>query len=522
MNDHQPSASQAQSDAPMDHLDPARYRFDEYLAARGTNWLASDALLQRWLARSSPSQATLDLVDRFGRECATTYEQIAHHVERRENHPYIAEADPYNRALRDVVLPAETWRVLGEVHGAGIWSAKMDERARYAITYLLSQNGEFGVVCSMACTDGMNRALRLFGTDPRSQEVVGKLDTATPESWVHGAQFVTEIQGGSDAATNQLLVTKLPDGLVSLSGQKWFCSNLTADYWMVTARQPDGPADHHGIGLYCVPRTWEGAPNGWVLQRLKDKLGTRALPTAEITFEDARGWAVGPEDAGLKNMVAVVLTTSRVYNTIAAAGGRRRATREARAYGEFRRAFGKRLAEQPLIAASLERLERKADETQAGALSVVDCWLDGLAHPDDLQKKLWARILISLAKAVSTREAVPDAYEAMMVFGGNGIEEQFCALPRLWRDAAILETWEGSYSLLLMQALGDLAKFGVAGKEEPFLRHGFGDHLPADAVATLAEILRAPEERESILAWGELVPRLYHAYERRSLEQLLG
>jgi alkylation response protein AidB-like acyl-CoA dehydrogenase len=289
---------------------------------------------------------------------------------------------------------------------------------------------------------------------------------------------------------------------------------------MLTARLPGGPADHRGIGLFCAPRLWDGAANGWVLQRLKDKVGTRALPTAEMTFTNTKAWPVGPLDAGLKNMVAIVLTTSRVYNTIAAAGGRRRATREARAYAGFRRAFGQRLADHPLVAASLARLERRADEVEAGALSVVDAWLDALAHPSDQAKKLWARILISIAKAVSAREAVPDAYEAMMVLGGNGIEEQFCALPRLWRDAAIMETWEGPYTLLLMQALGDLAKYGVAGREEPFLRYGLGDHLRAEDASALAAILRAPEDEQSILAWGELAPRLYHCYERRALELL--
>ena len=128
MNDHDaqagPAASKADDQAPMDHLDPDRYRFDEYLAARGDNWLASDDLLQRWLARSSPTEETLALVDEFGRKCATTYAEIAHLVERRENHPYIAEADPYNRSTRDVVLPAETWRVLGDVHGAGVARAQ--------------------------------------------------------------------------------------------------------------------------------------------------------------------------------------------------------------------------------------------------------------------------------------------------------------------------------------------------------------------------------------------------------------
>jgi hypothetical protein len=109
----------------------------------------------------------------------------------------------------------------------------------------------------------------------------------------------------------------------------------------------------------------------------------------------------------------------------------------------------------------------------------------------------------------------------MMVFGGNGIEERFCALPRLWRDAAILETWEGPYTLLLMQALGDLVKFGVKGRERSFLEFGLGDHLTSDDARDLAEVLAASDETESALLWGELAPKLYARFEERALDDLL-
>jgi len=505
---------------PHDHGDPATYRFDAYLRGRGEDWLASDELLQRWLGRRPATAGSLELVQRFGRQVATHYDALAHVVELREHLPAISEADPFNRHTCGVVLPAETWRMLAEVHGSGIWKAEMNERARYAIAYLLSQNGEAGVVCSMACTDGLQRALRRFGDDAHSAQVLVELERATPQAWVHGAQFVTEIQGGSDAASNQLRADDADDGLYRLSGDKWFCSNLTADYWMLTARMPHGPRDHRGIALFCVPRRWQGTDNGWQIIRLKDKVGTRALPTAEMRFDCALGWPVGPLDAGLRNVVGVVLTTSRVYNTLASAAGRRRAVREARAYAEFRHAFGRPLGDHPLLAASLSRLEQRADEAQAGALSVVDVWLDALSTPDDKGAKLWARVLISIAKAVSARQAVGEIYEAMMVLGGNGIEEQFSALPRLWRDAAIMETWEGPYTLLLMQALGDLAKYGVAGHEEALLRRGLGDALTTEHVRALAEILRAPAENESALSWGELAPQLYAAFEAQALSEL--
>ncbi len=506
----------------MDHENPETYRFDDFLSALGDDWLADDPLLQRWLARSDLDQSTRDLVAGFGQRVATLYREIADMVERPENLPYLAAKDPYNQRYADVVLPAETWRVLGDIHGSGIWKAAMDERARYAIVYLLNQNGEGGVTCSTACTDGMARILRAFPDDRRTREVLALLENASPEEWIHGAQFVTEIQGGSDAAINALVAMPGDDDIYRLSGQKWFCSNLTADYWMVTGRVPGSPRGHRGVSLFCVPREWQGEPNGWSITRLKDKVGTRALPTGEIDFTDAIGWPVGPLDAGLKNTVAVVLTTSRIHNTLAAASGGRATYRLARAYAEFRQAFGKKLAEHPLLASELDRLAATADRTEAGAFATVDVWVDAMRHPDDAARRLWARILISLAKAVTARTGNSHAYSAMMILGGNGIEERFSAMPRLWRDAAILETWEGSYTLLLMQALGDLAKYGVAGREAEVLGYGLGDYARAEDAAELAEILTAPQERDNVVRWGELGPRLYRRFEERALAELAG
>lgn len=504
----------------MDHRNPDEYAFDGYLEALGADWLAADPLLTRWLARSQLADADRAAVASFGRRAATRYRVVSDVVEQRENLPRLSARDPYDRGEIDVVLPAETWQALGEVHGSGIWRASFDERARYAIVYLLNQNGEFGVTCSTACTDGMARALRALTDDARSREVIDRLEHATPDDWIHGAQFVTEIQGGSDAALNAVRAEEVDDGLYALTGAKWFCSNLTADYWMVTARHPGGEGGHRGVGLFCVPRLVDGRANGHAILRLKDKLGTRALPTAELRLEGALGWPVGDLDAGLKNMVAVVLTTSRVHNVVAAAAMTRRAAREARAYAEFRRAFGERLIDHPLLAASIERVERRADLAAAGAFETVDTWVDAMAHEGDRARAVWARVLISLSKAVATRQAPGTIYEAMMAFGGNGIEERFCAMPRLWRDAAIMETWEGPYTLLLMNALGDLVRFEIAGREEALLRPALGDHLTDEDLSELRAILAAPTERPSIERWGVLAPKLYAAFERSALDRL--
>jgi len=496
------------------------YGFEEYLSALGADWLDEDTLLQRWLARSVLDDATLEWVRSFGRRVATDYRLWSDRIERRENLPLLVERGPYNRGAADVVVPGETLRMLGEVHGSGLWKESLDERARYAVVYLLNQNGEACVTCSTACTDGLARCLRALGEDPRSRQVVAQLECATPERWVHGAQFVTEVQGGSDAATNVLCAEPASGGLYSLRGPKWFCSNIGADYWLVTARVAGAPPGARGIGLFCVPRLWEGERNGYRIVRLKDKLGTRALPTAEVELAGARGWPLGALDRGLRNMVALVLTVSRVHNVLAAAGTARRATREAQAYARFRRAFGRPLTEHPLLAASLREIAERADQTEAGAFATVDAWLEAAAHPEDAERTLWARVLVSLAKAIATRRSPSQVYAAMMVLGGNGIEERFSALPRLWRDAAIFETWEGPYTLLLSRALSDLVRFGVKGRERAFLDFGLGERLePADA-RELAEILAHPAEEECILRWGALAPRIYARFEERALDQL--
>lgn len=498
------------------------YDFSGYLEARGTNWFDEDPMLVRWVERSNPSEATRRMLDRFGRDAASTWIERSDVAERRDHLPRIREPDPYNRfPATEIDLPSVTWKTLAEIHGSGIWRADFDERARYAIVYLLNEHGEMGVTCSVACTDGLARVLRMAGDpdDPRIREVLGRIDGATEEDWVHGAQFVTEIQGGSDAATNALEAR--PDGdAFRLHGQKWFCSNLTADYWLVTARRPDGPSDHRGIGLFCVPRLRDGAPNGYRIRRLKDKLGTRALPTAEIEFEGAWGFPVGPLDAGLRTMVAVVLTTSRVHNVVAAAASLRRAHREAHAYAHFRTAFGRKLADFPLLAASLERLAAEADLASAGAFACVEDWTAALDPKASREQKTWARILVSIAKAVSTRRTSPRIYEAMMLVGGNGIEERFSVLPRLYRDAAIMETWEGPYTLLLSQALSDMARLEVPGREAEFLHFGLRDAATDELVRELAAVLAERDPVARDLAWGELAPRIYFAYETWALATL--
>lgn len=487
--------------------------FAAYLRDRAADpW--ADPLLQAWVRRSKPQARETAWLRQWAREVAGPWAERADEAEQRETLPRLAGKGPHDDERQAVVLPAGTLATLAEVHGSVLWHAELDERLRYAAVYLLNQNGEAGVACSVACTDGLLRVLRRH---PKGHAPLAKrLASMSADGWMHGAQFVTEVQGGSDAGANRVRAEPNGDGTFALHGQKWFCSNPTAQWWLVTARPAGAPTGSKGLGLFLV----ESAAGGWSFERLKDKVGTRALATAEIRFHGARARPVGPLDQGLRTMVADVLVPSRIHNVMAVAAFLRRAHREAAAYATTRTAFGSRLEDLPLIADVLARLGAAADRAEAGAFATVDAWQAALARKAQPDEVLLARVLVSLHKAVATRRAPALLHEAMSVLGGNGMEERFSVLPRLWRDSVVLETWEGPYTLLLMQALGDLRRGGAVGQEAAFVKRWLGKADSALAKDLAAVLSAAPDNAAALLRWKDLAHRLIEAWEARALASL--
>jgi hypothetical protein len=171
----------------------------------------------------------------------------------------------------------------------------------------------------------------------------------------------------------------------------------------------------------------------------------------------------------------------------------------------------------PLVADSVERIRRQSDLALAGAFESLDLWLRHAPNGRTLAD-IAARVHVSIAKAVATRVAQQVAYEAMMLPAGNGIEERFSALPRLVRDAAIYETWEGPYTLLLMQALDDLVRFGVAGREEELLAHAWPTlDIPGTLPSTLREVLADPNSEKNVLRFRAFAHEYWTAYQSAAL-----
>jgi hypothetical protein len=241
-----------------------------------------------------------------------------------------------------------------------------------------------------------------------------------------------------------------------LHGEKWFCSVADADQFLVTARPQGAPEGTRGIGCFLVPRLADGRPNGFTIRKLKDKLGTRALATGEIVFDGALAYPVGPPEEGYRIAIGVVLNTSRWLNAVGSAAVMRRAWLEAAAFARDRVAFGQPIVEFPLVRESLAVMRSEAEAALASTLELTR--LVDSTDPDDAA---YHRILVNANKFSTSVAATRAVRRGIEILGGNGTVEDYSPLPRLWRDAIVFESWEGTHNVLCAQVARDLERYGT-------------------------------------------------------------
>jgi acyl-CoA dehydrogenase len=356
--------------------------------------------------------------------------------------------------------------------GRAIWATGIvgaEPREQASLLYRLAQAGEGGHTCPVVCTAGLVRALRTRASSELREQFLPPLLETDYERAERGAQFLTERHGGSDVGANR--VEAVPDGDAwRLHGEKWFCSVADADQFVVTARPRGAPPGTRGLGCFLVPR----ADGGFRIRRLKDKLGTRALATGEIEFEGAPAYPLGPLDEGFKTAVGV-LNTSRWLNAVGSAGLMRRAVDVASEFVATRDAFGGSIARFPLVRENLAVMKSEAAAALASTDEVTQLVAridEGTASEEDV---LWHRLLVNANKFVTSLAATAVVRRGIEALGGNGTIEDFSPLPRLYRDAIVFESWEGTHNVLCAQVLRDLARFDAV--ELVVERSGASDEL---------------------------------------------
>jgi alkylation response protein AidB-like acyl-CoA dehydrogenase len=282
-----------------------------------------------------------------------------------------------------------------------------------------------------------------------------------------------------------------------LYGRKWFSSAVVGEAALALAR-PEGAGDGTGALALFYVETMDGAARKpeLVIDRLKDKLGTRELPTAEIHLDGLPAWPLGELAHGVRQ-VAPMLNVTRTWNAVCAVASMARALALACDYAARREAFGRPLVEQPLHAQTLADMRAEFEGAFALAFEVVQLLgrvEQGRAAPHE---PALLRLLTPLAKLWTGKAAVALCSEALECFGGAGYIED-TGLPQLLRDAQVYAIWEGTTNVLALDSLRAL------GEGLPSLRTAIegwvaGSHEP-ESVAPIMAVFDATARQAQDLA----------------------
>jgi putative acyl-CoA dehydrogenase len=250
---------------------------------------------------------------------------------------------------------------------------------------------------------------------------------------------MTERQGGSDVRANTTRAVREADGTYRLTGHKWFFSAPMCDAHLVLAQA------ERGLSCFFLPRFLDdGSRNAVQIQRLKDKLGNRSNASCEVEFQTATAWLLGDEGRGVAVIIEMVRHT-RLDCAIGSAGLIHAAVAQALHHASHRRAFGKRLVEQPLMRNVLADLALESEAATALALRLARAFDAG----NDIADAALARLATPALKFWICKRAPAVVAEAMEVLGGNGYVEE-SALPRLYREAPLNSIWEGSGNVMCL------------------------------------------------------------------------
>jgi acyl-CoA dehydrogenase len=327
-----------------------------------------------------------------------------------------------------------------------------------AMLYMFLQADQAITGCPIGMMDAMARCLER--NDPElAKRFVPRIADDTGHHMT-AAMFLTEKAGGSDVGANETVATRQSDGTWRLNGEKWFCSCAHSDLILVLARPDGAPAGPRGLGLFLMPRHLDdGTRNTYVLHRLKEKFGTRAMPSAEVGLRNAFAWQVGNVDRGLPQMMDMVNLT-RVGIATATAGAMRRNAFEALTHARGRTTFGTRLDVHPLMRDQLVELVVDSVAGLTAAMGIAETL--ERADNGDSEAAAALRLLTPLFKMHGTERARISATEAMEVRGGNGYIEDWPE-PRILRDVYVHAIWEGSGNVIALDVLRAIEQGALPG-----------------------------------------------------------
>ncbi len=415
-------------------------------------WLK--AYLRYKLPKDVYAQADPDL-ERLGVACTKEYLELARRAEREK--PALIQFDPWGKRI-DEIRVSTAWTELQNVsaregmiaHGYKRVHGEYSRLYQFAKLYLFHPSSAF-FTCPLAMADGAARVLEIHGSEDVHRDAFKHLTSQKPEEFWTSGQWMTERTGGSDVSQTGTRV-EFDGGKPRLYGTKWFSSATTSQMALALARCPNSPAGSRGLTLFFVKTyTQPSELNGIRVLRLKDKLGTWALPTAELSLEGAWATQVGAKDQGVKT-VATMLNITRLYNSVCSIGQSTRALEMMRDYSSRRIVFGEKLDNQVLHFATFAEEEMK---NLAGFLLTFE--LVHLLGKEECKtvsagESEILRLMIPVCKLFTARSAIQIASEVIEGFGGAGYIED-TGLPVHLRDSQVFPIWEGATNVLSLDMI---------------------------------------------------------------------
>jgi putative acyl-CoA dehydrogenase len=429
-----------------------------------TDEFTDDQFLQDYLQAFMPEDVLADIspdLERFGKLVATDCIRWAREAE--TNPPKLTQFDALGRRVDDIKVSKgwlELERVAAEDGLVAIgYERKQGEHSRlyqFVKLYLYTASSAI-YTCPLAMTDGAARLIELHGDEFLRKNAFPGLTSRDPKKFQTSGQWMTERTGGSDVSRSMTIA--IPDGEhFALHGHKWFTSAITAHmaFTLASTEQPEN-GKRAPLSLFYLPiRDEDGTLNHIEVEALKDKLGTKALPTAQLQLKGSKARMVGQKGRGVPT-IATLFNITRIYNTVSAVSYMRRAYALTAAYGKERTAFGKKIGEHVLFKRTLRELEIAYQSSTLLALFLArllgkeEC---GKATETD---SALLRLLTPVAKLYTAKQAIASASEHIEAFGGLGYLED-SGIPSMLRDAQVLSIWEGTTNVLSLDMLRAMAK----------------------------------------------------------------
>lgn len=428
-------------------------QFDE---KQDYNLFSSDQVLQEILTRyGSQDQPALTILGQVAG--SAEYYQYADQANR---HTPILHAFDARGRRKDCIEfhPAwHQWMQLNRNHAVHAYPfiALQSQTAwvDWAARFYLSGQVECGSLCPTAMTLG---SIPLLQREPELWEKIGTKLLSTeydardvPISqkksiWL--GMGMTEKQGGSDVRANETIAVPVAESgrgqAYLLTGHKWFFSAPMCDAHLVVAQ-----TEQDGLACFFVPRWLEdGSKNTVQIQRLKEKVGNRSNSSSEVEFKEAWGIMIGEVGRGIPTIIEMANYT-RLTCSVGSSAMLRQALVQCLAYTRQRKAFGKTLAEQPLMQAVLVDLALETEAAVQLSFHLAHCY-----EQEDVLSVAWKRIMTPASKFWICKRAVELTGEMMEVFGGNGYVDAGI-MARIFKEAPVNTIWEGSGNVMCLDVL---------------------------------------------------------------------